>query len=356
VEKHDPDENIDMGANKQFITRGHCFAMLLFQLPLFSLIFSVSAGAQESTGFDHHIHLLSPALIRQWKSIGMTFSREEECYTNPMRLIENERIEGAFLISMAHLYVTEEFRTVINGAGDQRRWVKAENDFIASCVAKSPRHFVGFFSVSPLSDYAIEEMERCKKNPNLTGLKLHLPACGVNLADTKHAEQLSVALAWAEENDVPVLMHLSAGERFDLERSFHFWNNIIRPHSRLELYLAHLGSSGGYNDSSRNILEGFLTLRARDAGFAEQKVYFDLSGAIIPIGSDEATPTSNERCRQLSEQIMRIGVERFLFASDYPVFPIAQSRSVLLESLSIGTEEKEHLLRNVSPRFIKKER
>lgn len=335
-----------MNPNQALWEKGAMRCVLL----LLSLCFAVVAFAEENGIYDHHVHLLSPALIQDWKSIGMEFGRPDEAYSDPTRLIENEHLVGAFLVSMAHLYATEDFRAILKEPNDEWRRVAAENDFIADSVAKHPAFFVGFFSVSPLADYAFDELNRCQSKPNLTGLKLHLPACGVDLNDAAHTSRLDSVLSWAATNDVPVLMHLTAGENVDLDTSLRIWNTIVRPHEKLELYVAHLGSVGGYNHSSHNILEGFRKLAEQDADFRKRAIYFDLSGAIIPEGSEEAQPTSDEQLKRLSDQIERIGVQRFLFASDYPVFSIAQTRAGIA-TLPISARDRERLMSNRSSRF-----
>jgi uncharacterized protein len=249
------------------------------------------------------------------------------------------------------MYTTDDFRSISRTPEIERRFVAAENDFVAISVASKPGRFIGFFSVNPLREYTFDELKRCKANPNLTGLKLHLPACGVNLENAEHQVQLDKVLSWAAENDVPVLLHLSSGEDIDLEKSLWFWKKFIQPHRQLELYVAHLGSVSGYNLSSENLIRGFGLLTEESPEFRSMKVFFDLSGAIIAQDSDEGRSTTDDRCRQLSEQMMKIGVERFLFASDYPVFSVSETRSNLTSRLSLLQEEKAQLLSNRSPRF-----
>ena len=316
-----------------------------------SMLFLSSAYCQEAGVYDHHVHVLSPRLIADWKSTGMQFSRSDEAYNNPNRIIEQEGIAGAFLISMAHLYTTENFRPIMKWPDLERRLVAAENDFVAVCVASDPKRFVGFFSVNPLRKYAFDELKRCKANPNLTGLKLHLPACDVDLENPDHLKKLASVFSWAAANDVPVLLHLSAGEEIDVEKSRWFWQTVIQPHANLELYLAHLGSVGGFNNSSNNILLGFSRLAAENAEFRKMKIYFDLSGAIIGEDFEESPPTSAEQCQKMSEQMLRVGLTRFLFASDYPVFTVANTRANLTNRLKLTREDSTRLLRNKSPRF-----
>jgi uncharacterized protein len=308
---------------------------------------------QSSPIFDHHIHVLSPRLIADWKSLGMEFSRADEAYSDSTEILSKTVVSGAFLISMSHLYTTEEFQSVCKTLDMERRLVAAENDYVGVSVAREPERFVGFFSVNPLRDYAFDELNRCKTNPNLTGLKLHLPSCGLTLENEHHFSRLERVLAFAATNDVPVLLHLTAGEEVSVEKAIRFWESVILPHANLELYLAHLGSVGGFNSNSENILKGFSHVASKSPEFERMQIYFDLSGAIMTADANEGVPTTEDMCKRLSVQISQIGVERFLFASDYPVFSVAETQSNLTTRLFLSEKDSTQLLKNRSPRFAR---
>ncbi len=310
----------------------------------------VTAQNQDHLTYDHHVHVLSPRLVADWKSLGMEFSRGDESYTDANLILRQNESAGAFLISMAHLYSTEDFRAICTSGELERRLVAAENDYIAVSVARHPAKLVGFFSVNIFRDYAVEEFARCQANPNLTGLKLHLPACDFDLENEEHWKQLSEILSLAARENVPVLLHLSAGEELDLRQTAWFWENVIEPHPRLELYLAHLGSAGGFNTSSENLLLGYHLRCTESLVLRDMHVYFDLSGAII--GDNPEFPrTTPERCHRLAELVFKIGVKRFLFASDYPVFSVSETRTNLIQRLGLPAEELTALLSNRSRLF-----
>lgn len=309
-----------------------------------------TAQNQDQQVFDHHVHVLSPRLVADWKSLGMQFSRPDESYTNASLILSQNEVGGAFLISMAHLYSTEDFRAICTTYESERRFVAAENDYVAVSVARHPSRFVGFFSLNLFREYAFDELERCKANPNLTGLKLHLPACSFDFEKEEHWKQLSEVLSFAARENVPVLLHLTAGEDVDLNKASWFWESVIEPHPSLELYLAHLGSVGGFNSSSESILMGYHLRCAENPAFTKMQIYFDLSGAII--GENPEFPrTTAERCKRLSELILKIGVDRFLFASDYPVFSVLETRSDLRQRLGLPADEMTALLSNRSRLF-----
>ena len=309
-----------------------------------------TAQNQEEHVFDHHVHVLSPRLVADWKSLGMEFSRPDESYTDASLILSQNEVGGAFLISMAHLYSTEDFRAICTTRELERRLVAAENDYVAVSVARHPSKLIGFFSLNFFREYAVDELERCKANPNLTGLKLHLPACSFDLENEGHWKRLSEVLSLAARENVPVLLHLTAGEDVDLQKAAWFWESVIEPHPRLELYLAHLGSVGGFNNSSENILMSYHRRCAESPAFGNMRIYFDLSGAII--GENQEIPrTTAERCHRLAELMLRIGVNRFLFASDYPVFSVAETRSELQQRLGLPADDMTELLSNRSRLF-----
>lgn len=319
-------------------------------LALFVMSSIACAQKQGQPVFDHHVHVLSPRLVTDWRSLGMEFSRPEKAYTDASLILSQNEVGGAFLISMAHLYATEEFRSICTTRELERRLVAAENDHLAVSVARHPSKFVGFFSVNIFREYAFDELKRCQTNPNLTGLKLHLPACSFDLTNEAHWKRLAEILSWAARENVPVLLHLTAGEDVDLKKASWFWASVIEPHPSLELYLAHLGSVGGFNDSSDNILMGYHLRTAENPAFSKMRIYFDLSGAIIGV-NPEIARTTDERCKRLSELMLKIGVDRFLFASDYPVFSVSQTRSDLQQRLVLPADDLAEMLFNRSRLF-----
>ncbi len=319
----------------------------------------VASGYQAISGkpvYDHHVHILSPQLVADWKALGVEFSREDAAYTDPALIFESQNISGAFLVSMAHLYASPETEFPIPEGADagniEQQRVARENDMIARAVAQFPDRAVGFFSVNPLRDYAFAEMNRCYMR-GLGGIKLHLPACGVDLREAEHVEKLKNVFRWAADNRMPVLLHLftaePAGDVRALSRMF--WREVVGPCEGLELYLAHLGAAGGFRTASAILMEEYELYQASGQASPGQSLSFDLSGAILVDETDGIPPTSDEDSGKLASAMKRIGLERFLFASDFPVFSVATSVSALRDRLGLTEEEFQRLMNNHAPAF-----
>jgi|GEM_PF-439900 len=321
-----------------------------------SLPASGQVASDSAPRYDHHVHLLSPQLLSDWKSLDAEFSRGDVDYTEVERIFESQKIDGAFLVSMAHLYSSPEMQFSVPEGADpkklERERVVRENDFIARSVARYPDRAVGFFSVNPLSDYATDEMNRCFQR-GLTGMKLHLPACGVDLREAVHVKKMQESFQWAARKHVPVLLHLFTPEPDGDVRALSrlFWKEVVGPCAELELHLAHLGAASGFNAASATVLEEFELYQQSNDAAEGQRVFFDLSGAILAEETDGIPPTSQESCQRLATYIKRIGLERFLFASDYPVFSKSATVDALRAGLGFPPEEFRTLLNNRSSVF-----
>ncbi|MEM7454842.1 MAG: DUF6624 domain-containing protein [Planctomycetota bacterium] len=305
----------------------------------------------EQPVYDHHVHVLSPRLLEDWKSLGMEFSRDDEQYTEIGQVLQCTGADRIVAVSMAYLYGSEWFDEVTGNEAAEIEAVRAENDYIARCVANSRGRSVGFFSVNPLSGYAIEEIRRCEGDARLSGLKLHFPASGVDIADDEHLEKLRAVFRLCSENGIPILVHPATADvdSFGTAGASRFWRELVEDDPQLKLIIAHLGASGGIGPNSIALMNGYLELRERKAEFVDAGIYFDLSGAVLAHELDGLPATTDEQCLALAETMREIGLDRFLPASDYPAINPDEMRQTLLERLPLGDSEFERLRSNSAP-------
>src|SRR5258708_28762811 len=91
-------------------------------------------------------------------------------------------IQRAAVLSLAYAHGSPSLR-----GDDEYAQVRAENDWTQQQVAQYPNRLRALCSVNPLREYAIAELERCAKNPNLRhGLKLHFANSQVDLRNPEH--------------------------------------------------------------------------------------------------------------------------------------------------------------------------
>jgi uncharacterized protein len=301
---------------------------------------------------DHHVHLLSPQLVQDWKSLGVPFSRPDSAYVSS-RAALSDRGTQAFLVSMAHVYGSEEFRQALGLDLEQERLrVREENEHMAREASRDPGSLIGFCSVPLLRPYAREELEHCTRTLALPGIKVHLPAMGVRLGDEAHLVLLAGIAQRAAEEGRALLIHMAPvdGELAAADLRV-FLERIVAPHPDLELYLAHLGGNGGYRASARRAV-GELTRYLRGAEDAShRRVYLEMSGALLARRTDGVPASRRSEARRLAADLRALGIERVLFGSDYPVFDAGEYAALLRDRLPLSPDELAQIMTNRSPRF-----
>lgn len=119
---------------------------------------------------DHHVHLLSPQLVEDWKSLRVPFSRPDSVYTSLAGLLSDPALEGAMVASMGYLYGSASFRQQLAlGPGEELAGVRREHDHLASEVRRAPERVRGFCAVNPRRPYALGELTRCRDALGLRG-------------------------------------------------------------------------------------------------------------------------------------------------------------------------------------------
>ena len=313
-----------------------------------------AVDADAPLAVDHHVHILSPELVRDWQSLGVPFSRPDSAYTSVTAALGGASRQ-AFLVSMAHIYGSEEFRGELGLTEDaEHARVRLANDHVAVEAAHAPEALVGFCSVDLLRPYARAEIERCRSELGLAGIKLHLPAAGIDVANAEHLRVLEEVAALAAREGRPLLVHLaSPGAELRDERLATFIDRVVRPNPGLELYVAHLGGSGGYRAVGQPVVRAFTAfLRESDAN-ARRPIYFELSGALLARETDGVPATPREDAELLAADLRELGLERVVFGSDYPVFDPDDQAGLLRERLPLSSDEIAQMLGRRGPALLR---
>lgn len=309
---------------------------------------------------DHHVHVLGPDLLRDWKAIGATFSRADATYLTAESLLAPTggppaAVRRALLVPMAHLYGNSEFRAALGLTVErERELVARENDHVAREAARYPGRAVAFCSASALRPYALDELRRCHRELGSPGIKLHLASSEVDLRRDEHLAALSEIFAWAAREDLVVLVHLDPQRRghttADIER---FASELLAPNPELRVIVAHLGGSGGYGSWTRSVFATLLDWLARrvEAGAAGPDLYFDLSAVILERESEGVPATTADEAAALGADLRRADPDRLVLGSDYPVFDPRRTVELLSERAGLTEREIDRLLGN-SPRGL----
>lgn len=289
---------------------------------------------------DHHVHLLGPDLIRDWKALGIPFSRPDSVYLIPDSVLA--QVDRAVLVPMAHAYGNSEMRAELAIAlVEEEARVARENDHVLAQSARFPDRTVAFCAAPVLRPYAMRELERCIAAGG-AGIKLHLAASEVDLRDLSHLASLETLTAWAAQRSLPVLLHLDTQRRgTDAEHVDQFLRTVIEPHLDLVVIIAHLGGSGGYGDWTRSVFRTVNTWLAERfaADDARPGIHFDLSAVILEEESEGVPATTDAESAALASDLAEFGTARLVFGSDAPVFGPGRYARVLEARGVLAREE-----------------
>ena len=227
---------------------------------------------------------------------------------------------------------------------DDHALVRAENEYVLQEVARHPDRLVGFFSVNPLADYAVDEARHWGEHGGLSGLKLHLTNSAVDFSNPEHMGRLRALLEVTDRHGMTVVIHLRTRDPdYGYDHAALFIEQIASKLPSTTWYLAHMAGWGGYDPGTDGAIRAFLD--AVDAGELDHaRVWFDLAAIV----SDELSP---DDLVALRNRIQRIGLDRLVFASDWDEAEPATYLVDLKAALQLGDSAWQQLADNEAPFF-----
>ena len=164
----------DLSDRKRYRIRSAMFCLLL--PGLLSFYVAGSGPGQESEAdatvwrADHHMDLASPELCRLVGECLPSNDPPAVFAADAVRALDQAHVSKGVILSCAYLYGLPSLHLKPREIAALTR---CENEFTAAQVAQYPTRLVGFLSVNPLQDSAIEEIRNWQRSRQLIGLKLH---------------------------------------------------------------------------------------------------------------------------------------------------------------------------------------
>jgi predicted TIM-barrel fold metal-dependent hydrolase len=252
---------------------------------------------------DYHQHLYSPVAgpisISGWSGV-----TADELIS----LMDAAHIDRAVVLSTAYSLANPHKLAVPN----EREAVRMDNDWTSAQVAKYPNRLIGFCSVNPIRPYAVEEIDRCAKDPNLrNGLKLHFGNSDVDVDKPDHLVQLKHVFRAASRNRMTILVHAHANVNFQrpygAAQARVFLEQLLPEAQDIAVVLAHIAGAGEFDESTQRA-SGVYAEAIAHHDPRVRNLYFD---ACISATADQAP--------LLAQRIREIGVSRIFYGSDAPV-------------------------------------
>ena len=303
---------------------------------------------------DHHVHVLGPDIVRDWKSVGVTFSRPDSIYLSVASLLtrHGDSLAAVTLVPMSHLYANPEFVSALAiDSAEVHRRVRRENAWVAAEAARYPGKATALCSVPVLASWALAELAWCRDSLRVAGVKIHVASSQVDLRDSAHLDRLAEIASFVSVHDLPVLMHVDPQRRgHDSTHIRALADRVFAPHPGLVVIIAHLGGSGGYGPWTRTVYRTLRQwLRETERDTPARRVYFELSAVAIEEASEGVSPMTADEAVLLREDLRRDGFDRVLFGSDYPVFDPIQGVRALSKIVGLTPEEVTAVTRQAAP-------
>lgn len=307
-----------------------------------------NAGQNDMQGViiqrDHHVHIMSGELIALWKGMGIPFSRADHFYSGIDSIFTVNGAANISLISMAYVYNSAEFG---GGADNAEENIKRENDYLHQAKLKYPHRIKAYFGIDPLHPGALEEVERCRKELNLDGIKMHFNASQVYLTEASHLSKVKEIFDYASKNKLPILLHFDNSHRKFGKRDVDILaDSVISNLKFLDLQIAHFGSSGGFSPKTMDVIDRFIELFKNKHPISKHRITFDISAVGLDKDADEVSKLSDTEFEQLSVYCRKLGFDRIVFGTDYPLYRSRDYLTTLKTRLKLTDDEMHELLKD----------
>jgi uncharacterized protein len=269
---------------------------------VFTMLVVSAAHGQSAPRADHHQHLFSPAIAE-------LISAKPIAADDLIALLDAAGIKRAAVLSVAYMFGSPS-RTVEN----EYEKVKAENDWTAQQVARHTDRLIGFCGFNPLEDYALDELARCAKSPQLRhGIKLHFGNSVVDYHNRDHVERVKKVFAAANQHRMAITVHMRASISRKLsygrDEARVFLDDLVPAAPDVPIQIAHLAGAGGYDDPLVDQALSVFVDAIEKGDPRAKRLYFDVTGVALPSATADQASLLARRLRQL-------GPERILYGSD----------------------------------------
>jgi predicted TIM-barrel fold metal-dependent hydrolase len=300
------------------------------------------ALAQVAPVADHHQHLFSPAMVAL---LDTTHTQPPITARDVVALLDSAGIRRALVLSVAYIYGSPS-RTI----EDEYAKVRAENDWNAAQAAQYPDRLRAFCGFNPLKHYALEELERCAKDPRLKGgIKLHFGNSDVQLENPAHVEQLRQVFRAANQHRMTIVVHLRASiskkRPYGPVQARAFLEELLPAAADVAVQVAHLAGSGpGYDDPPADSAMALLAEAVEKKDPRTRGLRFDVAGVV----DRNITPA---QAALVVKRIRQVGVDRILYGSDAAAGDNLRPREAwaAFRRLPLTESEFETIARNVAP-------
>jgi len=316
----------------------------LWLLPVIFL--ASNAMGQVAPVADYHQHVFSPAIAKVLNA-GSSAPHELQQLTasDVITHLDTAGIRRGILLSVAYMYGSPS-----RNVEDEYAKVRAENDWTAAQASLYPKRLIAFCSFNPLKEYALTELERCAKDPNLKhGLKLHFGNSDVQVDNPEHLEQLRRVFRAANEHRMAIVIHMRASisrkRPYGAQQARVFLEQLLPLVPNIHVQIAHLAGTGpGYDDPPSDEALAVLAEVVERRDPRTRHLWFDVASCVD-------LNISPANAALVVKRIRQIGVKRVLYGTDAAVGDNLRPREswAAFRKLALTEAEFKQIAKNVAP-------
>jgi predicted TIM-barrel fold metal-dependent hydrolase len=303
---------------------------------------SKARSEQITPSADHHQHVFSAAYVEKFLPPGSKTITAQDL----IGLLDQAGIRRAVLLASGY-----SFGRPGSEPPDEYAAVRAENDWAAAQAALFPKRLRAFCGFNPLKEYALDELARCAKDPNLRhGIKLHFGSSDVQTEIPEHFEKVKKVFQAANSQRMAIVVHMRASiskkRPYGPEQARAFLE-LLSFAPDIPVQIAHLASSGpGYMDPAAHSVIQVLADAIAKNDSRTRKLWFDVASNAHPRNSAEVSEL-------MAKLIRQIGVKRILYGSDAATGNNLQPRESweAFRQLKLSQKEIKTIAGNVAPYF-----
>ena len=284
---------------------------------------------------DHHQHLLNGDMV-------VVGQRPIDAQVM-VGMFDEAQIRRAVLLSNAFRYGDPGAPT----RPDEYALVMAENDWTANEAARYPKRLTALCSFNPLKSYAIDELNRCARNPRFgRAIKLQLESSDVDLDDPVEVTMLRRVFRVANANGLGVVVHMRTrrARNFGAAQAQVFLDELLAAAPDVPVQIAHFCGGGAREDPAADQALAVFADAIRRQDARVRNLYFDLALVID-------ANMSPDRKAAVALRIRELGVSRILYGTDGgdPTDPPPKTQVQALHSLPLTSAEIRTIEANVAP-------
>ena len=294
---------------------------------------------------DHHQHLFSPDLAAVLAQSNPNF--QSITARDVIANLDAAGIQKGLILGTAYLYGSPS-----RNFPDEYARVRAENDWDAQQAAQYPGRLIAFCGFNPLKDYAVEELERCSKDPRLNrGIKMHFANSAVQLENPDHLAKVAKIFRAANAHHMAIVVHMRANISrklpYGAQQAQIFLDSLLPLAPDVIVQVAHLAGTGpGYNDPPADSAMAVLADAVQRGNPRTRNLWFDVTTVV----DSAITPA---QAALVARRIRQVGAKRVLYGSDAAAVGLPKPKQwwAYFLRLPLTHAEFEQIARNLAPYF-----